>query len=60
MSESDWWTHWRKALQDDADLRAVVTAWPGLPEHVRAAILTLVTAGNAGAPDSSGERGGKR
>ena len=26
----------------DPDLDLIVTRWPGLPEHVRAAILTLV------------------
>ena len=44
----------------DADLRQVVEAWPGLAEHLRAAILTLATAGNADTPNKSGERGGKR
>ena len=31
-----------EAASDDSDLTAVVTAWPTLPEHIRAAIRTLV------------------
>ena len=50
----------RQPTPDSADLQRVVAAWPGLPEHVRAAILTLATAGNADVPNKSGERGGKR
>jgi hypothetical protein len=29
----------------DADLDRVIVAWPGLPPHVKAAILALVAAG---------------
>jgi hypothetical protein len=30
------------AAQADHDLAAVVTAWPDLPPHIRAAVLALV------------------
>jgi hypothetical protein len=31
-----------KTAENDLDLRAVVEAWPTLPEHIRAAVLALV------------------
>ena len=34
------------AVQDDADLRRVVTAWPMLPESVQAGIVAMVAALN--------------
>ncbi|MCE9548354.1 MAG: hypothetical protein K8T25_23010 [Planctomycetia bacterium] len=34
-------------LSEDADLRAVVTAWPDLPATIRAAIVGLVKASGA-------------
>jgi hypothetical protein len=37
-----------RALPDDPDLAAVVTAWPSLPEAIRAGILAMV---RASAPD---------
>jgi len=33
-------------LAPDPDLTRVVTAWPALPEHIRAAILALVGGGD--------------
>jgi hypothetical protein len=33
----------KSAAEMDADLARVLTAWPGLPPHIRAAILALVT-----------------
>ena len=30
--------------ETDADLARVVTAWPGLPPHIRAAVLALIGA----------------
>ena len=41
-AENDWWTYWWKALQNDPDLRAVVSAWPELPEALRAGIVAMV------------------
>ena len=32
---------WALSAQKDARLGALIDAWPGLPEHVRSAILTL-------------------
>jgi hypothetical protein len=34
------------------DLAAVVAAWPGLPEPIRAGILAMVRAASVNAPDS--------
>jgi hypothetical protein len=31
-----------RTLRADADLAGIVEAWPNLPEHIRAAIKTLV------------------
>ena len=38
------------SVQNDPDLTAVVTAWPELPEPIRVAILTMVTAVAAAKP----------
>ncbi len=32
----------RNTDEVDADLASVVAAWPSLPEHIKAAILTLI------------------
>jgi hypothetical protein len=37
-----------RALPDDPDLAAVVTAWPKLSEAVRAGILAMVMASDRG------------
>jgi hypothetical protein len=37
-----------RALPDDPDLAAVVTAWPSLPEAVRAGIVAMVRASGRG------------
>lgn len=34
-AQSDWWTLWWKALQNDAYLATIVAAWPELPEVVK-------------------------
>ena len=31
-----------KILQEDADLRALIEAWPGLPEQIKTAIKALI------------------
>ncbi len=41
-ADSHWRTHWWKALQNHPDLQAVVTAWPMLPEPVKAGIVAMV------------------
>src|SRR5262245_45643850 len=37
----------RRAVPDDPDLAAVVAAWPGLPQAIRASILSMIR----GVPD---------
>ena len=47
-AESHWWTHWRKAVQESPELADVLTAWPTLPEAVRAGIVAMVRASAPG------------
>lgn len=42
--QSVWAPRWARLAQDDPELTAVLTAWPELPEAVKAGIVAMVKA----------------
>ncbi len=45
---ADWRTDWRTEFQKAPELAELVTAWPMLPEPIRAGILAMVRAAVTG------------